>query len=74
MEDLESKNLVFATVENFFTDLKQEFGKGDDETMKIAKIKKIEQGSKMMKEFVQKFRRIMKESGYEERLLMEKFK
>ena len=36
----------------FFTDLKQEFGKGDNKTIRVAEPKKVEQGSKMIKEFV----------------------
>ena len=41
--------------------------------MKISKLKKVEQRSKTM-EFVQKFRRVAKDSGYEERPLIEEFK
>jgi len=73
MENLESEKLVFATVGNFFTNLKQEFGNEDNETMKVAELKKVEQESKMIKEFVQKFRRFIRESEYEGRLVMEEF-
>ena len=52
MEDLESGNLSYATVEEFLSDLKQEFSGGDGEMMKVAELKKIEQGSRTMKEFV----------------------
>jgi len=34
------------------SDLKKEFGGGDNEAIKIAKLKKVEQESKTMKEFV----------------------
>jgi len=33
-------------------DLKKEFGGGDDETMKVAELKKIKQGNKIIEEFV----------------------
>ena len=33
-------------------DLKDEFGGGDDETMKVTELKKIKQGNKMIEEFV----------------------
>jgi len=41
MEDLESGNLVYATVGEFLTDLKQEFGGGDNKMMKVVELKKI---------------------------------
>jgi len=46
----------------------------EDETMKVTELKKVEQGSRIMEEFVQEFRRIARGSGYEERLLIEEFK
>lgn len=42
--------------------------------MKVAELKKIKQGSRMMEKFAQKFRRAAKESEYEGRLLVEEFK
>ena len=42
--------------------------------VKIAKLKKIEQGGRTMEEFVQDFKRIARGSGYEGRPLIEKFK
>jgi len=42
MEDLESGNLSYITVEEFLADLKKEFGRGDNEIMKVAKLKKVE--------------------------------
>ena len=74
MEDLESGNLSYATVEEFLSDLKQEFSGGDGEMMKVAELKKIEQGSRTMKEFVQEFRRAVRGSGYKRRPLVEEFK
>jgi len=52
MENLEIGNSVYATVEEFLTDLKQTFKRGDNEIMKVVELKKVEQESKMMKEFV----------------------
>lgn len=40
----------------------------------MIKLKKVEQESKRMKEFVQKFKRAVRESRYEKRLLIEEFK
>ena len=52
IEDLKSRNLSYATVGEFLLDLKQEFGGEDDEIMKVAEFKKVEQGGKIMREFV----------------------
>ena len=36
-------------------DIKKEFGGGDEESVKVAELKKLEQGEKTMEEFVQEF-------------------
>ena len=46
IENLESKKLKYIIVGEFLIDLKNEFGEGDDETIKAVKLKKIEQGSR----------------------------
>ena len=55
-------------------DIKKEFGEGDEELIKVAELKRLEQGGKLMEEFVQEFRRAARKSGYEGRPLMEEFK
>ena len=40
----------------------------------MTELKKVEQGSKIIKEFVQEFRRAVRESSFKGRLLIEKFK
>ena len=42
--------------------------------IKVAELKKVEQGGKTMKEFVQEFRKTARDSGYKKKLLVEKFK
>jgi len=54
--------------------LKEEFGRDNDKTMKVVELKKVEQESETMEEFMQEFRRVAKESGYEGRSWIEKFK
>jgi len=73
MKDLENNSLKFLIVGDFFTDLKQEFGKRNNKLLKVTELKKIEQESEMMKEFVQKFRKTVRKSGFEESLLIEEF-
>jgi len=42
--------------------------------VKVAELRKLEQGGRMMEEFVQEFKRAARESGYEGRPLVEEFK
>ena len=53
--------------------MKKEFG-GDEEAVKVTELRKLEQGRRMMEEFVQEFKRTVRGSGYKRRPLIEKFK
>jgi len=53
--------------------LKKEFG-GDEEAVKVTELRKLEQGGRMMEEFVQEFKRTVRGSGYKRRPLIEEFK
>jgi len=61
-------------VEEFLTSLKKEFSGGEEESVKAAELKKMEQGGKTMEEYVQEFKRAVRGSRYEGRPLVEKFK
>ena len=74
MEELEAGEVEYESVEEFLTILKKEFGGGEEELVKAAELRKLEQGGRMMEEFVQIFKRIARGSGYEGRLLVEEFK
>jgi len=74
MENLESRNLSYAIVEEFLLGLKEEFGGGDNETIKVAASKKVEQESKIIEEFVQELKRVARSSRYERCPLIEEFK
>ena len=74
LEDLEERLLEYKTVEEFLADIKKKFGEEDKEGVKVAELKRLEQGSKTMEEFVQEFKRAVRDSGYEERLLIEELK
>jgi len=52
LKDLEIRVLEYITVEKFLADLKKEFGKGDDKTMKVVELKNVEQESRTMEEFI----------------------
>jgi len=74
MEELESGEVEYESVEEFLTILKKEFGGGEEESVKAAELRKLEQGGRMMEEFVQEFKRAARGSGYEGRPLIEEFK
>jgi len=50
MKDLESRSLSYTTVGEFLSDLKKEFDGGDNEMIKVAELKKIEQESRRIQE------------------------
>ena len=74
MKDLEGGLLEYKIAGEFLENIKKEFGGGDKETVKVAKLKKLEQEGKMIKEFVQEFRRTARGSGYKGRPLVKEFK
>jgi len=74
IEELESGEMEYKSIEEFFTSLKKEFGGGEEESVKAAELRKLEQGGKTMEEFVQEFKRAARGSRYKGRLLVEKFK
>ena len=71
---MEERILEFESVGKFLTVIKNEFGGGDEESVKVAELKKLEQGERVMEEFMQEFKRVARESGYERRPLIEEFK
>ena len=74
MEELESGEVEYESVEEFLTNLRKEFRGGEEESVKAAELRKLEQGGKTMEEFVQEFKRAARGSGYEGRPLIEEFK
>ena len=74
LEELEAGELEFETVGEFLAEVKKEFGGGEEESVKAAELRKLEQGGRTMEEFVQEFKRAARGSGYEERPLVEEFK
>ena len=74
MEELEAGEVEYEIAEEFLISLKKEFGGGEEESVKAAELRKLEQGGRMMEEFVQEFKRAARDSRYEGRPLMEEFK
>jgi len=74
MEELETGEMEYEMVEEFLTSLKKEFGGGEEKSVKAVELRKMEQGGRIMEEFVQKFKRVARGSGYKGTSLMEEFK
>jgi len=74
MDELESGEVEYESIEEFLTSLRKEFGGGEEESVKVAELRKLEQGEKTMEEFVQEFKRAARGSRYEGRPLVEEFK
>ena len=74
MEELESGEMEYEMAEEFLTVLKKEFGGEEEEAVKVADLRKLEQRGRTMEEFVQEFKRAARGSRYEGRPLIEEFK
>ena len=74
MKDLESEKVEFESVGGLLLELKKEFGRGDEKSVKVTELKNVEQEGRTIEKFVQEFRTVARESGYQERALVEEFK
>ena len=74
MEELETGEMEYKTVEEFLTALKKKFGRGEEKLVNATELKKLEQEGRTMKEFMQEFKKVARGSGYEGRPLIEEFK
>jgi len=52
LKNLEGGLLKYETVGEFLAEIKKEFGGGDEETVKVVELKRLEQREKTMKKFV----------------------
>jgi len=71
---LETGEVEYELAGKFLLEIKKEFGGGDEELVKVAELKRIEQRGRNMEEFVQDFKRVVRGSGYEGCLLLKEFK
>ena len=71
---MEIEKVEYESVEEFLAEIKKEFGGEDEESLKIAELKRIEQEGRKMEEFVQDFKRVARGSGYKRCPLIKEFK
>ena len=50
LEDLEERTLAYKSVGEFLAAIKKEFERGEEELVKVAELKKLEQGGRMMED------------------------
>ena len=51
IEELEIGEVEYKSVNKFFTILKKEFREGEEESMKVAELRKLEQGGRIMEKY-----------------------
>ena len=61
LENLDLGNLEYEIAEEFLEDLKKKFGGGDEEVVKVVELRKLEQEGRIIKDFMQEFRRVVRE-------------
>jgi len=44
--------MEYETIEEFLTSIKKEFGSKEEELVKVAELRKLEQGGRTMEEFI----------------------
>ena len=74
LKDLKAGEIKYESVGEFLAEIKKEFGRRDEESLKVTELKRIEQGSRTIEEFVQDFKKIARGSGYKGRPLIKEFK
>ena len=74
MKELEAGKVEYESVEEFLMSPKKEFGGGEEESIKVVELRKLEQGERTMEEFIQEFKRAARGSRYEGKPLIEEFK
>jgi len=61
LENLDLGNLEYEIAEEFLEDLKKKFGGGDKKVVKVVELRKLEQEGRIIKNFMQEFRRVARE-------------
>jgi len=52
LENLEGGLLEYKNIGEFLVDIKKEFGEGDEELVRVAELRRLEQRRKTIEEFV----------------------
>ena len=74
LDELAKEESKVESAEQLFTKIRNDFGETLEEKRKIEQLRTIEQGERTYDEYMQKFKKVTRGSGYEERPLIEEFK
>jgi len=74
LDELAKRELEVESAEQLFTKIRNDFGETSEEERKIEQLRTIEQGGRTCDEYVQEFKKVARESGYEGRPLIKEFK
>jgi len=74
LDELAKGESEVESAEQLFTKIRNDFGETSEEERKIEQLWTIEQRGRTCDEYVQEFKKVARESGYEERPLIEEFK
>ena len=74
LDELAKEESEVELVEQLFTKIRNNFGKILEKERKIEQLKTIKQGGRTCDEYVQEFKKVIRECSYEERPLIEEFK
>ena len=74
MDELAKGESEVKSAEQLFAKIRNDFGETSEEKRKIEQLRTIEQGERTCDEYVQKFKKVARGSGYEGRPFIEEFK
>jgi len=74
LDELAKRESEVESVEQLFTKIRNNFGETSEEERKIEQLRTIEQGGRTCNKYMQEFKKVARESGYEGRPLIEEFK
>ena len=74
LDKLSKEKLEVEMVEELFKKMRNKFGKTGEKERKVEQLRTIEQKSRMCDEYIQKFKKITRGSGYKRWPLIEEFK
>jgi len=74
LDELAKGESEVESAEQLFAKIRDDFGETSEEERKIEQLRTIEQGGRTCDEYVQEFKKVARESGYEGRPLIEEFK
>ena len=74
LDELAKKESEMELAEQLFTKIRDDFEETLEEKRKIEQLRTIEQGGRTCDEYVQKFKKVTRGSGYKRRPLIKEFK